>query len=76
MPETYGRKKTEKALLNCGFNILQEQGYLVTYQRNVYPGDELLLDWSRKQYDWEDLKRQLGNYGIDPEPIHTELTSS
>lgn len=73
MPEPYKKAKVEAALIEHGFNILQTTGSFSFYQMHVSPGCDLVIDWSTGQYEWDDLKAQLEDEGIDPEPIHNSL---
>ena len=75
MSEIYTKDQIEAALFECGFSILQEMGGFTIYQAHLYPGDEIVIDWSRGNYVWEDLEPQLKYHGIDPKPIHDYLSS-
>jgi len=71
--EIYTKKQIEAALFDLGFTILQETGGFTIYQTNLYPGDDIVLDWSRGSFEWEDLRKQLEYHDIDPSPIHEYL---
>jgi len=73
VPETYTKSQVEVALSKLGFTILQVTKPLTIYQTNVYPGEDIILDWSRDSCEWEDLRQQLEYHGIDPKPIHDYL---
>jgi len=73
--EVYSRTQLEAALSSCGFTILQEVGSLVLYQTHFSPGGDLVIDWSRGQYEWEDFKKQLDFQGIPLECIRADLTN-
>lgn len=73
MPEPYEQANVETALTEHGFTVQQMPGGFSFYQRHISPGCDLMIDWSQGTYDWDDLKAQLENQGIDPEPIHNTL---
>jgi len=74
--EAYTRAETEVALSAEGYNLVGTLRGVGYYERN-YPndpyGEELALDWSLGKYEWEDIKKQLVYYGIDPDPVHESL---
>ena len=73
MPEPYKQPEVEAALTEHGFNIQQLPGGFFFYQKHTSPGCDVLIDWSRGMYEWDDLRAQLVEQGIDPEPIHDTL---
>lgn len=73
MSEKYTKSQVGAALSEHGFSILQEEGGFTIYQTNFYPGEDLIIDWVRGEYEWEDLRQQLEFQGIDPNPIHDYL---
>jgi hypothetical protein len=74
VPETYSKNQVEAALTGHGFIVLQETDEFTIYQTNIYPGDDIILDWSRDSCEWIDLERTLEYHGIDPKPIHNYLS--
>lgn len=75
MSEPFTRSQVEAALTEDGYSVLQEmKGGLTIYGTNMYPGNELLLDWSRGEYEWGDLRKHLEFNGIDPKPIYERLS--
>ena len=75
MPEPYKKAKIDAALAEHGLNIQQLPGGVSLYQDYTFPGCDLVIDWSQGIYEWDDLKAQLEDQGIDPEPIHNTLLS-
>ena len=74
--ESYGKKRVESVLCDKGFSILQERDGFTLYQTHMYPGGDLVIDWSKGKCGWEDLKKQLDDLDIDAEPIHALLIKS
>ena len=68
--DTFSKEQIETTLFEQGFNILQEEGSLVLYQKNVFPAIDLVLDWARGIYDWGDLQPQLEYQGINTENFY------
>ena len=71
--ESYTRNQVESALAEDGYVVLQENENLVIYHTNTYPGNDLVLDWSEGENDWESLQGQLEFHGIDSASIHNRL---
>ncbi len=73
MPDSYTKEQIEPALFDNGFNVLQEKGGFTIYQTHIFPGSDIVIDWSREHYEWRDLERQLIYQSIDPKPIYDYL---
>lgn len=74
MSEAFKKAVVEAALNDCGWAILQEEGGFTIYQTHFSPGDDLVLDWSRGEYRWEDILPQLESQDIDYQCIQQRLT--
>jgi len=75
VPEEYSREQIEAALAAAGISKLQEVGSLAVYNGNFYPGEDLVLDWSRGCYEWEDLRQHLEHQGVTPNSVYRLLCS-
>ena len=74
MVRSCDREEIEAALAaEEDYSILQETDGLVIYQTHKYPGNDLVLDWSRGKCYWEDIEAQLKDNGIDPQAIYSRL---
>ncbi len=73
MSESYSREEVETALTEEHYTILQETGGLVIYQTLSYPGDNIVLDWSRGECEWSDIEAQLEDNGIDSQAVYNRL---
>ncbi len=71
--DSYSKGQIETALFEQGFNILQEVGSLVLYQKNVFPAIDLIIDWSQGTYEWQDLQAQLEYQGINTKIFYDRL---
>jgi len=74
--EVYEKAEIEAALTEHGFSIQKLPDSFYLYQNHNSPGYDVMLYWSEERYEWEDLKDQLEDQGIDPESIHNTLKLS
>jgi len=70
----YDRAAVELAFTQNGFNKVQETDGIAIYQRNTYPGDEIVVVWSASWHiEWKDIQRYLEDAGIPHQPIRNCL---
>ena len=69
----YDRDTIEKALFDQGWHIVHEEDDLAEYTTDFYPGGDIIIDWSRDTYAWDDLAAQLRDCGLDPNVVFRAL---